>query len=110
MNVVSAIGAVRHAFGLPKYAALIVRLLRDARVSALLKIGAAAAALLVISPLDVFGDIPVLGALDDVALLLLVANLFVRLCPDALVAEHRRAVGLDASEQPAPTLKDVTPR
>ncbi len=52
-------------------------LLRDARVPLALKLIAAALALLVISPVDLFGDIPVLGALDDAALLTLLCMWFV---------------------------------
>ena len=52
-------------------------LLRDGRVPLALKLVAAALALLVISPLDLFGDIPVLGALDDAALLTLLCIWFV---------------------------------
>jgi uncharacterized membrane protein YkvA (DUF1232 family) len=54
-----------------------VPLVRDARVPLSLKLIAAAIALLVISPIDVFGDIPVLGALDDAALLTLLCMWFV---------------------------------
>jgi uncharacterized membrane protein YkvA (DUF1232 family) len=54
-----------------------VPLLRDARVPLSLKLLAAAMALLVISPLDLFGDVPVLGALDDAALLTLLCMWFV---------------------------------
>ncbi len=54
-------------------------LLRDARVPLALKIAAAVGAVLVISPVDIFGDIPVLGALDDAALLTLLCVWFVRL-------------------------------
>src|SRR5580658_10657296 len=52
-------------------------LVRDARVPTSLKLIAAAIALLVISPIDVFSDIPVLGALDDAALLTLLCVWFV---------------------------------
>jgi uncharacterized membrane protein YkvA (DUF1232 family) len=52
-------------------------LLRDARVPLALKLIAAALALLVISPVDLFGDIPVLGAFDDAALLTLLCMWFV---------------------------------
>jgi uncharacterized membrane protein YkvA (DUF1232 family) len=52
-------------------------LVRDARVPLSLKIVAAVTALLVISPIDVFSDIPVLGALDDAALLTLLCMWFV---------------------------------
>lgn len=52
-------------------------LARDARVPFSLKLGALAIALLIISPIDLFGDIPVLGALDDAALLTLLCMWFV---------------------------------
>jgi uncharacterized membrane protein YkvA (DUF1232 family) len=54
-----------------------VPLVRHARVPTSLKLIAAAIALLVISPIDVFSDIPVLGALDDAALLTLLCMWFV---------------------------------
>lgn len=54
-----------------------VPLIRDARVPLSLKLVAAAIALLVISPIDLFGDVPVLGALDDAALLTLLCMWFV---------------------------------
>jgi uncharacterized membrane protein YkvA (DUF1232 family) len=54
-----------------------VPLVRDARVPLPLKLIAAAIALLVISPIDIFSDIPVLGVLDDAALLTLLCVWFV---------------------------------
>jgi uncharacterized membrane protein YkvA (DUF1232 family) len=54
-----------------------VPLVRDARVPLSLKLIAAVVALLVISPVDIFSDIPVLGALDDAALLTLLCVWFV---------------------------------
>ena len=54
-----------------------VPLLRDRRVPLALKLIAAAFALVVISPVDLFGDIPVLGAFDDAALLTLLCMWFV---------------------------------
>ncbi|MBV8147732.1 MAG: DUF1232 domain-containing protein [Candidatus Eremiobacteraeota bacterium] len=54
-----------------------VPLLRDARVPLSLKLIVAAIGLLVISPIDLFGDVPVLGALDDAALLTLLCMWFV---------------------------------
>ncbi len=50
--------------------------MRDARVPLALKLTVAAIGLLVISPIDVFGDIPVLGALDDATLLILLCMWF----------------------------------
>lgn len=52
-------------------------LVRDARVPLSLKVVVALIGLLIISPLDLLGDIPVLGALDDAALLTLLCMWFV---------------------------------
>jgi uncharacterized membrane protein YkvA (DUF1232 family) len=54
-----------------------VPLLRDARVPAFLKLVAVAIGLMIVSPIDFFGDVPVLGALDDAALLTLLCMWFV---------------------------------
>lgn len=59
-------------------------LLRDARVPFGLKAGAGLMALLIVSPLDIFGDIPVLGLFDDAVLLTLLAMIFVMLATRAL--------------------------
>jgi uncharacterized membrane protein YkvA (DUF1232 family) len=58
----------------------VLPLFRDSRVPFWLKAAAVTAALLIISPLDVFGDIPVLGFFDDAVLLALLINAFVALC------------------------------
>lgn len=54
-------------------------LLRDERVPTGLKAVTGILALLIISPLDIFSDVPVLGLLDDAVLLTLLCMLFVRL-------------------------------
>lgn len=115
---VSLVAAARYALQFPKLAALAARLFLDPRVSPLLKFGALASALVVISPVDLFGDIPVLGPIDDLALLMLIVNVFVRLAPAALVREHSARVGWgpDISvTEPARSgagtqIKNVTPR
>lgn len=56
-----------------------VPLMRDSRVPVSLKAAAILLGLIVVSPIDLFSDIPVLGALDDVALLTLLAMWFVHL-------------------------------
>ena len=61
----------------------VLPLMRDERVPAGLKIAAGAMAVLIISPLDVFGDIPVLGLFDDAVLLTLLAMVFVMLATRA---------------------------
>ena len=59
-------------------------LMRDERVPLALKAAAGVLALLIISPVDVFGDIPVLGLLDDAVLLTLLCTLFVWVATQAL--------------------------
>ncbi len=60
-------GKFRDAFGL----------MRSPQVPLHLKLIAGVLALLIISPLNILGDIPLLGLIDDVALLSLLAGWFV---------------------------------
>ncbi len=53
------------------------KMMRSPRVPLHLKIVAGMLALLIISPLNILGDIPLLGLVDDVALLSLLAGWFV---------------------------------
>jgi uncharacterized membrane protein YkvA (DUF1232 family) len=53
-------------------------LARDSRVPLRLKLLALAGALFILSPLNLLGDIPLLGFFDDAALLALLASWFVR--------------------------------
>lgn len=53
-------------------------LIQSARVPMRLKLTALALALFILSPLNILGDIPLLGIVDDVALLALLINWFVR--------------------------------
>ncbi len=55
----------------------LVPLVKDARVPLWSKVLLGAIALLVISPLNLFGDIPGLGFIDDATLLLFVVHVFV---------------------------------
>jgi uncharacterized membrane protein YkvA (DUF1232 family) len=69
---------------------LILRLLGDRRVSPWLKIIPILGLLYLVSPLDLIPDIalPVIGELDDAAVLWLTNYLFVELCPPTIVQEH----------------------
>lgn len=70
--------------------------MRDERVPARLKIITGALALLIISPMDVFGDIPILGLFDDAVLLTLLCMLFVWLATQTVeknVTPQRRNIG-----------------
>lgn len=84
MNIFRTLLAVRHE--LPR----VMPLFRDERVPLWSKVIAVLAALLIVSPIDVFGDIPILGFFDDAALLLFVAHAFVAF------AERRARVGSGA--------------
>lgn len=69
---------------------LILRLMGDKRVNFLLKILPVAAIVYLVSPIDLVPGLalPVIGALDDAAVLWLGTSLFVALCPEEVVQEH----------------------
>ncbi|MGH7820422.1 MAG: YkvA family protein, partial [Candidatus Binatia bacterium] len=73
---------------LPKFLRLYWRLFRDRRVSVLAKALLVVTLAYVIWPLDFLPDyIPLLGEIDDVALVLGGLWLFVRLCPPEVVSQ-----------------------
>lgn len=85
------------------------RLFRDARVSPALKVIPLVGLLYLIWPVDLLPDLlPGLGQLDDIAVLLLALNWFVRACPSDVVEEIRsgaetisaRYTVVDDSERP----------
>lgn len=78
---------------------LILRLMGDKRVSPWLKIIPVAGLAYLVSPIDLIPDIvlPVIGELDDAAVLWLTNYLFVELCPPEVVAEHVKALSSNAS-------------
>ncbi len=69
--------------------------MRDNRVPTALKSATALMALLIVSPLDIFGDIPVVGLFDDATLLTLLCMLFVFLGTQAIEKNvtPRREIG-----------------
>lgn len=73
---------------------LIIRLMGDKRVNYLLKLLPIGALIYLVSPVDLIPGavFPVIGALDDAAVLWLGATLFVALCPDEVVQEHTDAL------------------
>ncbi len=90
---------------------LVWRLFQDARVPALLKILPIGSLAYLAWPLDLAPGmaLPVIGALDDAAILWLGVNLFIELSPPHVVAEHKRALGLlppDDDASPPPEVID----
>lgn len=69
---------------------LIGRLMSDRRVSFFLKLLPIASIAYLISPVDLAPGVvlPVIGVLDDAAILWIGTNLFVELAPTAVVKEH----------------------
>ena len=66
---------------------LIFRLMGDSRVNIFAKLIPLGALIYLVSPIDAI-SIPVIGALDDAAILWLGSYVFTELCPPAVVAEH----------------------
>jgi len=80
---------------LPKFLKLFGRLAIDARVSPMAKLVLAAIVIYVILPADLVPDFLIgVGQLDDLAVVLGGLKLFLRLCPEAVVAEHLDALSL----------------
>ena len=73
---------------------LVFQLLGDPRVASTMKIVIPLMAVLyVLSPVDLIPDfIPVLGQMDDLAILALAVKLFISLAPPQVVAEHRQKI------------------
>jgi uncharacterized membrane protein YkvA (DUF1232 family) len=73
---------------------LMLSLFGDPRVANTLKIVLPVLAVLyVVSPVDLIPDfIPVLGQMDDLAILALAVKLFISLAPPQVVAEHRQRI------------------
>jgi uncharacterized membrane protein YkvA (DUF1232 family) len=73
---------------------LILRLMADRRVNVFVKLIPVAAVIYVILPVDLIPEValPVVGYLDDAAVLWMGISLFVSLCPDEVVKEHMNAL------------------
>lgn len=70
---------------------LILRLMGDRRVNFLLKLLPVASLAYLIWPADL-APLPVIGVVDDAAILWLGSTLFVELCPPHVVAEHLKSL------------------
>jgi uncharacterized membrane protein YkvA (DUF1232 family) len=91
MNVLFRIGILRSLW---RSGRLAWRLLRDSRTPLGLKLFLGGAALLIVSPINWIPNfIPVLGQMEDLALLALAVNLFLKRVPPDRRAEHEVALG-----------------
>jgi uncharacterized membrane protein YkvA (DUF1232 family) len=90
---------------------LILRLMADRRVNPFLKLIPIASLVYVVSPIDLVSGVmlPVVGALDDAAVLGFGVYLFLELCPTQVVQEHVRILSsnLDIIEQPDEDVVDA---
>ncbi len=79
------------------------RLVREPAVPGLVKIVPFVAAVYVLSPLDMVPDLlPVLGQLDDLGLVLVAVQRFVKWCPPSVVDFHRSALASGAAYRRMP--------
>ena len=70
---------------------LVWHMVRDPRVPLYIKIIPALATVYLVMPVDLIpGFLPIIGQLDDLAILTLALQAFVRLAPDAVVEEYRQ--------------------
>ena len=73
---------------------LVLRLMSDRRVNFFLKLLPIASLVYLVSPVDLAPGLalPIIGALDDAAVLWIGLSLFMSLCPDEVVQEHLNAL------------------
>lgn len=79
---------------LPTLLRLAFALLRDERVPIALRAGVIGLLALILSPIDVVGDIPVVGQFWDFTLSVVVLDMFIQWAPPHVVNEHITALGL----------------
>ena len=88
---------------------LVARLMGDSRVNVFLKALPIASVAYLVFPFDLAPGVvfPIIGALDDAAILWLGSNLFVELCPDDVVKEHMQAIESNISASSADEVVDA---
>src|SRR4026209_1155144 len=86
---------------------LLTRLMGDRRVSMFAKLLPLASLAYLFWPADAIPVIPVIGALDDAAILWIGSTLFVELCPSNLVKEHQAELDSNLEEDGAVDVVDA---
>jgi uncharacterized membrane protein YkvA (DUF1232 family) len=87
---------------------LIGRLMADPRVNIFLKVLPIASLGYLFLPADLIPVVPFVSALDDAAILWIGSTLFVELCPDDVVKEHKQALESNLTDT-ADEVVDVEP-
>jgi uncharacterized membrane protein YkvA (DUF1232 family) len=85
---------------------LIFRLMGDSRVNLFAKLIPIGALIYLVSPVDAI-SIPVIGALDDAAVLWLSSYVFTELCPPFVVAEHMKELTANMTVDPQDEVVDA---
>ena len=89
-------------------ARLTLRLLREPRVPLLTKSLPILAAAYVISPLDFIPDVlPLIGEIDDLAIVVIAIGAFVKLCPAGAVDFHRAGIAEGRRYSPMTSADEV---
>ena len=94
----------------PKYMLLATNLARDGRISGAQKAGTLVSLGYAISPIDLLpGIVPVVGQLDDLAVLIGGLRAVLRRCPPGIAAEHLERAGLsfDVMDADLNTVRDT---
>ena len=92
VNILFRVGALRALFGTGR---LSWRMVRDPRVPLLPKVLLALGIIVIVSPINWIPNfIPILGQMEDLALFVLVLNLFVKCVPSELRREHEAAIAM----------------
>ena len=88
---------------------LITRLIGDRRISFLLKLIPVGALAYLISPVDLAPGVvlPVIGVLDDAAILWIGSTLFVELCPPKVVQEHMNDIASNMDDASSDDVVDA---
>ena len=87
---------------------LTLRLLREPRVPLLVKSVPILAGLYLVSPVDFVPDIfPIVGQLDDLGMMLLALEAFLKWCPPQAVDFHRAALAQGRKYGPMPPAGDI---
>jgi len=95
MNILFRIGALRALLGSVR---LSWRLVRDSRTPLGHKLFLGAAVVLIVSPINwIPSFIPILGQMENLALLALALNLFLKRVPAELKHQHEAALGMSGA-------------